>query len=74
MSDTTPGNAFELQNVSERADESRVSDFAPHGDVVGDEVTAQSLPPYDGGKVAWRLLLAMFVFEALLWGELHILR
>lgn len=29
---------------------------------------SQSLPPYDGGKAAWRLLLAAFVFEALLWG------
>lgn len=28
----------------------------------------QSLPPHDGGKAAWRLLLAAFVFEALLWG------
>ncbi|KAF2716712.1 MFS general substrate transporter [Polychaeton citri CBS 116435] len=28
----------------------------------------QSLPQYDGGRAAWRLLLAAFVFEALLWG------
>ncbi|KAI5357336.1 putative major facilitator superfamily, MFS transporter superfamily [Septoria linicola] len=27
-----------------------------------------SLPPADGGKAAWRLLLVAFVFEALLWG------
>ncbi|KAH7089753.1 major facilitator superfamily domain-containing protein [Paraphoma chrysanthemicola] len=27
-----------------------------------------SLPPIDGGLPAWRLLLAAFVFEALLWG------
>jgi predicted MFS family arabinose efflux permease len=26
------------------------------------------LPPIDGGLAAWRLLLAAFVFEALLWG------
>jgi hypothetical protein len=26
------------------------------------------LPPVDGGLAAWRLLLAAFVFEALLWG------
>ncbi|PVH99950.1 MFS general substrate transporter [Periconia macrospinosa] len=26
------------------------------------------LPPVDGGYAAWRLLLAAFVFEALLWG------
>ncbi|PIA91005.1 Monocarboxylate transporter 4 [Cercospora beticola] len=29
---------------------------------------AQSLPPHDRGKAAWRLLAAAFVFEALLWG------
>ncbi|KAF2711040.1 MFS general substrate transporter [Pleomassaria siparia CBS 279.74] len=27
-----------------------------------------TLPPIDGGSAAWRLLLAAFVFEALLWG------
>lgn len=27
-----------------------------------------TLPPVDGGRPAWRLLLAAFVFEALLWG------
>lgn len=31
-----------------------------------------SLPPYDGGKAAWSLLLAAFVFEALLWGYSYI--
>lgn len=29
---------------------------------------AHTLPPIDGGRPAWRLLLAAFVFEALLWG------
>lgn len=29
---------------------------------------AFTLPPIDGGFAAWRLLLAAFVFEALLWG------
>ncbi|KAF2824631.1 MFS general substrate transporter [Ophiobolus disseminans] len=29
---------------------------------------ASTLPPIDGGYAAWRLLLAAFVFEALLWG------
>nr|POE51775.1 monocarboxylate transporter 12 [Quercus suber] len=28
----------------------------------------QSLPPHDSGIAAWRLLLSVFVFEALLWG------
>lgn len=31
--------------------------------------TATSLPPADGGLAAWRLLMAAFVFEALLWGQ-----
>lgn len=28
----------------------------------------QELAPVDGGSVAWRLLCAAFMFEALLWG------
>jgi len=32
------------------------------------EAEGHSLPPVDGGKAAWRLLCAAFVFEALLWG------
>jgi hypothetical protein len=39
-------------------------------------ITGQTLAPADGGPAAWRLLVAAFVFEALLWGnglpELHI--
>jgi predicted MFS family arabinose efflux permease len=36
----------------------------------GTSFTAQTatLPPIDGGYAAWRLLLAAFVFESLLWG------
>lgn len=33
------------------------------------EVMGQTLAPADGGPAAWRLLLAAFVFEALLWGK-----
>jgi hypothetical protein len=40
------------------------------------DMTDQTLAPADGGPAAWRLLVAAFVFEALLWGidspELHI--
>jgi hypothetical protein len=40
------------------------------------DITGQALVPADGGPAAWRLLVAAFVFEALLWGndlpELHI--
>jgi len=33
------------------------------------ELTGQGLAPTDGGPAAWRLLVAAFVFEALLWGN-----
>lgn len=32
------------------------------------ELTGHALAPTDGGPAAWRLLVAAFVFEALLWG------
>ncbi|KAG4442513.1 hypothetical protein IFR05_002013 [Cadophora sp. M221] len=34
----------------------------------GEDVVIQQLLPADGGPAAWRLLIAAFVFEALLWG------
>ena len=34
-----------------------------------EEITEQQLERADGGVVAWRNLLAAFMFEALLWGE-----
>lgn len=35
----------------------------------------QELAPVDGGTAAWRLLLAAFMFEALLWGGyIHVAR
>lgn len=33
-----------------------------------DNAVIQQLLPADGGPAAWRLLIAAFVFEALLWG------
>lgn len=33
------------------------------------ELTGQGLAPTDEGPAAWRLLVAAFVFEALLWGK-----
>ena len=41
-----------------------IADELPHG-----ELTVQELAPTDGGPAAWRLLVAAFVFEALLWGD-----
>lgn len=34
----------------------------------GPERVYQQLKPVDGGPAAWRLLIAAFVFEAILWG------
>ena len=33
------------------------------------ETTDNRLKPVDGGSAAWRVLLAAFMFEAILWGE-----
>ena len=41
-----------------------IGDDLAHG-----ELTGQELAPTDGGPAAWRLLVAAFVFEALLWGS-----
>lgn len=44
------------------------SERAQDDDTPGTERDEQSLPPYDGGIRAWRMLVTAFVFEALLWG------
>lgn len=38
-------------------------------DTTQSEANGEDLLPVDGGLAAWRLLLAAFVFEALLWGN-----
>lgn len=35
----------------------------------GADLVTQQLKPVDGGIDAWRVLIAAFVFEALLWGR-----
>ena len=40
-----------------------------HVSISEESTTATSLPAADGGLAAWRLLIAAFVFEALLWGQ-----
>lgn len=37
-------------------------------DVEGRDIVVQQLKPVDGGPDAWKVLIAAFVFEALLWG------
>jgi len=33
------------------------------------DITDNRLKPVDGGLAAWRVLLAAFMFEAILWGN-----
>lgn len=58
-------SAIELQDLSRQQPEHSVS----HVSSTEDPTTATSLPAADGGLAAWRLLIAAFVFEALLWGQ-----
>jgi hypothetical protein len=58
-------SAIELQDLSRQQPEHSVS----HVSSTEDSTTATSLPAADGGLAAWRLLIAAFVFEALLWGQ-----
>lgn len=38
-------------------------------DTPSGEMVIQELAPADGGRAAWGMLAAAFVFEALLWGK-----
>lgn len=59
---TTPATAHELHDLDNTSfrSENGVDDEHNSSD--------QSLPPIDGGFQAWRVLLAAFMFEAILWG------
>ena len=63
MNETHPDNTFELRDQTENQHSSNdtLNESTPTNE--------SSLPPYDGGIAAWRLLIAAFVFEALLWGQ-----
>lgn len=54
--------------VSPSADTSRLPEVFELDADDGTSVQASRLAPTDGGSAAWRLLIAAFVFEALLWG------
>ncbi|KAK3058804.1 hypothetical protein LTR09_000369 [Extremus antarcticus] len=63
VAEATSPTTFELDDVTRTG--------VAYNNEAGDTEStsnAQSLPPADGGRAAWRLLLAAFVFEALLWG------
>ncbi len=65
VAEATSPTTFELDDVTRTG--------VAYNNEAGDTEStsnAQSLPPADGGRAAWRLLLAAFVFEALLWGPL----
>lgn len=68
MEQPTLAAGLELRDLPEqsRPNEHTLTNVSLDDD--GVESNGHSLPPCDGGKVAWRILLAMFVFEALLWG------
>ena len=53
MADTANVETHELQDIS----------------VEEGEAAGHSLPPCDGGRAAWTLIAAAYVFEALLWGH-----
>ncbi|KAK1068924.1 hypothetical protein LTR74_005187 [Friedmanniomyces endolithicus] len=73
-------NCSSLHKTAARNDIELVQTRAPVGasgeaydgttyEEVHQDVDGHSLPPYDGGTAAWRMLLSAFVFEALLWGS-----
>lgn len=69
MSQTVTTAVCELQQLPLPVTEPRAaSNKSAPPEEVPPPNEAHSLPPYDGGTAAWRLLLSAFVFEALLWG------
>ncbi|KAL2434155.1 hypothetical protein ABEF95_014803 [Exophiala dermatitidis] len=69
MSSPATDRACELQQLSLPVAVSQEREHAPTpADEESHPREASSLPPPDGGRAAWRLLLSSFVFEALLWG------
>lgn len=66
MSSPQTGRASALELTSANLDESQrdAQEECPQNGI-----NDQGLLPADRGSAAWRLLLASFVFEALLWGH-----
>jgi len=65
MTQTHDDSATELHDLHRQ----QPQQFASHVSTAEESPTATSLPAADGGLAAWRLLIAAFVFEALLWGQ-----
>ena len=68
MSQLGARSDIELHDLPARTELSQEPSNTAAGMEELQDVNGQSLPPYDGGRAAWSLLLAAFVFEALLWG------
>jgi hypothetical protein len=66
MTEVHENSAIELQDRHQQ----RPDHSTNHVSTTEQATTATSLPAADGGLAAWRLLIAAFVFEALLWGQL----
>jgi hypothetical protein len=64
MTQVHESSAIELQNLHRQHRDQATNDAS----TTEASTTATSLPAADGGLAAWRLLIAAFVFEALLWG------
>ncbi|GAB7336425.1 hypothetical protein MBLNU13_g09723t3 [Cladosporium sp. NU13] len=64
MTQAHQNSAVELQDLQRQ----QSNEFTNHVSSIEESTTATSLPAADGGLAAWRLLIATFVFEALLWG------
>jgi hypothetical protein len=58
----TAESPYELQNLD------NTSPSSGYGIHIEHDSPDQTLPPVDGGLQAWRVLLAAFMFEAVLWG------
>lgn len=60
----------QISSVIVQSDNTLSNQLEGNGIVDEDQgVVIQQLLPADGGVAAWRLLIAAFVFEALLWGK-----
>jgi len=71
LNDTQPAGSIEAGRVARvpggvQDDEGSIHDHPSHE---ANEIITQSLRPVDGGYSAWKVLIAAFVFDALLWGK-----
>jgi hypothetical protein len=65
MTQTHDNSAIDLQDLNHQHPDHSTNNASTTEQLT----TATSLPAADGGLAAWRLLIAAFVFEALLWGQ-----